>query len=155
SGRSRCHQPPQIRLGLDGVAIAADLARNTDIADRVGHSVRSVLLPIMSFVAAYSDSTAAVLNLWRRTAVSFLRRGDVRFSVLARRSDGGATLSARRENSAVQPVAASRSGARLNSLPAAMAFCRRRTSSLASFSVRPRIMICCAASTAGVTARKA
>src|SRR6516164_5998495 len=31
AGRSRSHQPAQIRLSLDGIAIAADLARNTDI----------------------------------------------------------------------------------------------------------------------------
>jgi hypothetical protein len=29
----RSHQPPQIRFGLDGITIVADLARNTDIME--------------------------------------------------------------------------------------------------------------------------
>src|SRR6516165_6554976 len=41
AGRSRSHQPAQIRLSLDGIAIAADLARNSDIVNRVRHSTCS------------------------------------------------------------------------------------------------------------------
>src|SRR6516225_10672939 len=41
AGRTRSHQPAQIRLSLDGIAIAADLARNTDIVNRVRHSTCS------------------------------------------------------------------------------------------------------------------
>src|SRR5262249_11844657 len=37
SGRSRSHKPAQIRLSLDGIAIAADLARNTAIVNRMRH----------------------------------------------------------------------------------------------------------------------
>src|SRR6516165_12332954 len=46
AGRSRSHQPAQIRLSLDGIAIAADLPRNTDIVNRVHHiRVPSLLSP--------------------------------------------------------------------------------------------------------------
>src|SRR6516165_4731787 len=37
AGCSRSHKPAQIRLSLDGIAIAADLARNTDIVNRMRH----------------------------------------------------------------------------------------------------------------------
>ena len=50
-------------------------------------------------------------------------------------------------------IEAARNGARLSSLAAAIAFCNSRISSSVSFSVRPRNMTCCAASTAGLILR--